>query len=424
MKTLSKKQLASFDKGPIVEETDPFDDLDEILGVGPIGNSKKCRLIRIMKQKKRVMRMTQKKMMQVSEDLDYDPKGDEGFDDDEHILKDVHVSMNSFNPDTKHDLSIAIVEVHKHDLDVIDYDLFGSDLDNGIDSERRSQLRPPKKRKKSIDELASQSCSISNLYMKGKSCKCSQCINLVHNKKGCKGRGGASQAGVSSQQATGARNNSSQANGYGQPNADPETWKVLKAKFKESLVPSESCTQDAFRKRDHDNHADDNDPHAREKEESQTMPLEQQHDYDAWFEILEVDENEVILKEASPALLNELKSLGKGKLPIIANHKRMEATLKDMMSNQFKDVKEKEALVFYGPQRNTNKPLMYFYNKDLFYPNHGNTSAKKDHEAPTVDQYVRKSIKRQVKVIDYVLALTSVNAPDVDMGSSSTWRKS
>ncbi|GJS74268.1 hypothetical protein Tco_0707109 [Tanacetum coccineum] len=70
-----------------------------------------------------------------SDDLDYDPKDDERFDDDEHILEDVLVNMNNynFNPDTKHDLSIVVTEVHEHDLDVIDYDTFSSDLDEGID---------------------------------------------------------------------------------------------------------------------------------------------------------------------------------------------------------------------------------------------------------------------------------------------------
>ncbi|GJS00630.1 putative reverse transcriptase domain-containing protein [Tanacetum coccineum] len=73
---------------------------------------------------------------------DYDTKHDEVFDDDEYILEDVPVSMNNFNfnPDPKHDLSIAVVEVHEHDLDVIDYDSFGSELDDGIDFERRTQL--------------------------------------------------------------------------------------------------------------------------------------------------------------------------------------------------------------------------------------------------------------------------------------------
>nr|GEW87057.1 GAF domain-containing protein [Tanacetum cinerariifolium] len=75
------------------------------------------------------------------------PKHDEVFDDDEHILDDVPVSMINFNfnPDPKQDLSIAALEVYEHDLDVIDYDSFGSDLDGGIDSERRTQLRELRK---------------------------------------------------------------------------------------------------------------------------------------------------------------------------------------------------------------------------------------------------------------------------------------
>ncbi|GKC10451.1 hypothetical protein Tco_1007233 [Tanacetum coccineum] len=78
-----------------------------------------------------------------SEDSDYDPKHDKVFDDDEHIVEDVHVSMNNFcfTADPKHDLSIGVVEVQEDDLDVIDYDSFGSDFDDGIDSKRRIQLR-------------------------------------------------------------------------------------------------------------------------------------------------------------------------------------------------------------------------------------------------------------------------------------------
>ncbi|GKD27220.1 mutator type transposase, partial [Tanacetum coccineum] len=51
--------------------------------------------------------------------------------------------MNNFRftTDPKHDTSIGGVDVQDDDLDVIDYDLFGSDLDDGIDSERRMQLR-------------------------------------------------------------------------------------------------------------------------------------------------------------------------------------------------------------------------------------------------------------------------------------------
>nr|GEV53330.1 retrovirus-related Pol polyprotein from transposon TNT 1-94 [Tanacetum cinerariifolium] len=85
--------------------------------------------------------------------------------------------------------------------------------------------RPPKKKKTSINELASQSCLTCKLSRKGKSVKCSKSENLGHSKKECMGQGGASQAGGSSQQsaapsqAVGAKNGSSQAGGYGQHSA-------------------------------------------------------------------------------------------------------------------------------------------------------------------------------------------------------------
>ncbi|GJW79001.1 zf-CCHC domain-containing protein [Tanacetum coccineum] len=53
----------------------------------------------------------------------------------------VSVEAQLFTADPKHDTSIGGVDVQDDDLDVIDYDSFGSDLDDGIDSERRIQLR-------------------------------------------------------------------------------------------------------------------------------------------------------------------------------------------------------------------------------------------------------------------------------------------
>ncbi|GKC45997.1 hypothetical protein Tco_1063719 [Tanacetum coccineum] len=85
---------------------------------------------------------------------------------------------------------------------------------------------------------------------------------------------------------------------------------------------------------------------------------------------------------------------------------RMEATLNDMLSNQFRNAEEyayhleqatnftenqivwesrqedirrsiPKALVFYGPQRNPNEPPRCLYNKDLFFLKNGNTKEKK-----------------------------------------------
>ncbi|GJT09215.1 hypothetical protein Tco_0843677 [Tanacetum coccineum] len=101
-----------------------------------------------------------------------------------------------------------------------------------IPPNRKPQVgRPPKKKKKSHDDITSQSCSSGKLSRKGMLVKCSKCGNLGHNRKGCRGQGGASQAGGSSQagarnissQAASARNDSSQAAGSSQPSAEPST---------------------------------------------------------------------------------------------------------------------------------------------------------------------------------------------------------
>ncbi|GJV66401.1 mutator type transposase [Tanacetum coccineum] len=76
--------------------------------------------------------------------------------------------------------------------------------------------RPPKKRKKSNDEIASQSASSGKLFRKGESVSCGKCDNVGHNRKGCRGQGGgSSQAGARkvSGQAAGATNVSGQAAG-------------------------------------------------------------------------------------------------------------------------------------------------------------------------------------------------------------------
>ncbi|GJR25514.1 hypothetical protein Tco_1101746 [Tanacetum coccineum] len=141
-------------------DDDPFEDLDEILG-DYANTGKKINGDEITR-KQLVIHVVQKVDVggdneseeesdiegdytsgSDSEDSNYDPKHDEVFDDDEHIVEDVHVSMNnfSFTVDPKHDFSIGVIEVHEDDLDVIDYDSFGSDLDDEINSERRIQLR-------------------------------------------------------------------------------------------------------------------------------------------------------------------------------------------------------------------------------------------------------------------------------------------
>ncbi|GJW09040.1 hypothetical protein Tco_1571463 [Tanacetum coccineum] len=131
----------------IVNDVFDLQMLFETEGVGPIGKFKEVEVDADNESEKESDTEGNATSGSDSEDLDYDPKHDQVFDDDEHIVEDVHVSMNnlSFTADPKHDLSIGVVEVQEDDLDVIDYDLFGSDLDDGIDSQRRIQLRELKR---------------------------------------------------------------------------------------------------------------------------------------------------------------------------------------------------------------------------------------------------------------------------------------
>ncbi|GJU20878.1 putative reverse transcriptase domain-containing protein [Tanacetum coccineum] len=184
--------------------------------------------------------------------------------------------------------------------------------------------------------------------------------------------------------------------------ADPEMWALLKAKFEKSLIFPNTYRQTFFCKRDHDDHSD--------------SPLEGEN-------------------EASPEFLEELKSMGGKRMPIITDVHRMKATMDDMMQNQYKTVveyayqiekatkymhnpilreseeedlmaqfPEKEAPVFYGPQRNQNGPTRYLWNNNLCDLNKRNTRAKtwtlslyKIHATPFPEEDLEELLKRWVR---------------------------
>ncbi|GKE15582.1 hypothetical protein Tco_1423159 [Tanacetum coccineum] len=145
---------------------------------------------------------------------------------------------------------------------------------------------------------------------------------------------------------------------------DPKLWNALKARFEKSSALINSCMYDAFRKCDHDDHLGDDAPQEGEKsakrqktskssksargssskqpaKESNTSSSEQPRlqYFDAWVEIPVIDEDGVILKFETPELLNEFQNVGK-RVPTIFDHKRIDTTIKDMLSIQFKDAKE------------------------------------------------------------------------------------
>ncbi|GKD76032.1 hypothetical protein Tco_1334314, partial [Tanacetum coccineum] len=134
----------------------------------------------------------------------------------------------------------------------------------------------------------------------------------------------------------------------------------------------------------------------------------------------------------TPNLIKEFYNVDKH-VPTIYDRERMEATLRDKMSNQFRNAKEyayhleqsKNYIenqivwesrhedirrskpyvpVFYGPQRNPNEPPRYLYNKDLFFLKYGNSeewkyvlSLYKIHVVPFLKEYLEEKMNHWAK---------------------------
>ncbi|GKA98549.1 mutator type transposase [Tanacetum coccineum] len=111
-------------EAPIVVECaeDPFEDLNDILG--EYAHLRKQITGNEMENEITIMRALENKIT-------------------ESDVEEVQVNMNNFRFTTnpKHDTSIGGVDVQDDDPYVIDYDSFGSDIDDRIDSKRRMQLR-------------------------------------------------------------------------------------------------------------------------------------------------------------------------------------------------------------------------------------------------------------------------------------------
>ncbi|GJR21404.1 hypothetical protein Tco_0969931 [Tanacetum coccineum] len=137
---------------------------------------------------------------------------------------------------------------------------------------------------------------------------------------------------------------------------DLELWDVLRAKFEKTLALAGSCRDDAFRKRNHDDHQGDDAPPKTSKSSKSArgslskQPVkdtntsasgQQQHqqDWDAWVDDLVIDGDE--------------------------------ETLRDTLSNPFRDAEEyayhlEQSQNYMENQiRNPNEPSRYLYNKDL-----------------------------------------------------------
>ncbi|GJX07056.1 hypothetical protein Tco_0194988 [Tanacetum coccineum] len=103
---------------------------------------------------------------------------------------------------------------------------------------------------------------------------------------------------------------------------------------------------------------------------------------DAWEEETIINEDEVIPEDETPELIIEFQNVDK-LVPTIFDRAKMEATLNDMLSNQFRIAEEyayhlKQATNLYGESDRIQMNLQgTLYNKDLFLLKNGNIEEKK-----------------------------------------------
>ncbi|GJY70479.1 hypothetical protein Tco_0474182, partial [Tanacetum coccineum] len=141
-------------------------------------------------------------------------------------------------------------------------------------------------------------------------------------------------------------------------------WEALRCKFEKSSTSNTSCREDDLHFH-HDEHQDDDAPPEGEKrvkgsKESKrsksamgslskhsrkdfttyvSKQQSQQQEWDAWEEENVIDEDEVIPEDVTPELIAESQNVDKHVLTIF-DHARMEATLRDSLSNLSRNAEE------------------------------------------------------------------------------------
>ncbi|GJU49950.1 hypothetical protein Tco_1219505 [Tanacetum coccineum] len=221
-------------------------------------------------------------------------------------------------------------------------------------------------------------------------------------------------------------------------------WEALRRKFEKSSTSNTSCRDDDFHSH-HDEHQDDDAPPEGEKEVKRRK--DRQHEWDTWEEENVIDEDEVMPEDETPELIAEFQNVDK-RVPTIFDRERMEATLRDSLSNLSRNAKEyayhlehstsfmenqivwesrqqdipctiPKTLIFNGPQRNLNEPPRPLYNKDLFFLKYGNTEEKKyilslhkihaeEFPEPDLEEKLNRWVRKEFKTFNEDARITEV----------------
>ncbi|GJS00990.1 hypothetical protein Tco_0317498 [Tanacetum coccineum] len=123
-------------------------------------------------------------------------------------------------------------------------------------------------------------------------------------------------------------------------NVHPTTklWDVLRSKFEKSSASTSFCRDDAFRKRDHDEHQGDDGPPEGEKSSKRQIHLKVQRLQEALHQNNQ-SRNPKILHQNVKININNKNRMHGLRIQLLMKM-RIKATLRDMLSNQFRDAEE------------------------------------------------------------------------------------
>ncbi|GJR90796.1 hypothetical protein Tco_0214807 [Tanacetum coccineum] len=180
---------------------------------------------------------------------------------------------------------------------------------------------------------------------------------------------------------------------------DIALWEALRRKFEKSSPSNTSCREDDFHSQ-HDEHQDDDAPSEGEKRVIRSKGSKrskstrgslskhsnkdstkyvskqqsQQQKWDAWEEDNVIDEDKSTLRDY---LSNQSRNAEEYAYHLEQSTNFMENQI--VWESRQQDIPRTipKTLIFYGPQRNTNEPLRYLYNKDLFFLKYENTEERK-----------------------------------------------
>ncbi|GJR04439.1 hypothetical protein Tco_0527423 [Tanacetum coccineum] len=182
---------------------------------------------------------------------------------------------------------------------------------------------------------------------------------------------------------------------------DIALWEALRRKFKKSSSSNTSCREDDFHSH-HDEHQDDDAPPEGEKRVKRSKGSKRSK---STREENVIDEDEVITEDKTPEFIAEFQNVDK-RVPTIFDRARMEATLRDSLSNQSRNAEE----YAYHLEQSTNfmENQIYGNTKERKYVLSLYKIHAKEFPEPDLEEKLNRWVRKEFKTLNEDARITEV----------------